>query len=86
MSSVINKIAPIITKKLFIGTINDPKPRYLFAVINKSTNKEYPVNALWIQQKWNTSLNANIKTEGKIEQLTMLSAIIKCHPNTAKIV
>jgi hypothetical protein len=41
---------------------------------------------LWIQQKWNTSLNANIKIEGKIEQLTMLSAIIKCHPNTAKIV
>jgi hypothetical protein len=46
MSSAINKIAPIITKKLFIGTINDPKLRYLFAVINKSTNKEYPVNAL----------------------------------------
>jgi hypothetical protein len=46
MSSAINKITPIITKKLFIGTINDPKLRYLFAVINKSTNKEYPVNAL----------------------------------------
>jgi hypothetical protein len=36
----INKIAPIITKILFIGITHAPKPIYLFAVINKSTKSE----------------------------------------------
>lgn len=82
----INKIAPVITKILFIGISKTPNPIYLFVVINKSTHNAYPVIALCIQQKWNTSLRANIKMEGRIEQLTILSAIIKCHPNIANIV
>jgi hypothetical protein len=42
----INKIAPTIAKILFIGITSAPKPIYLLAVINKSTNKEYPVKDL----------------------------------------
>lgn len=63
-----------------------PRPIYLFAFINKSTNKEYPVNDLCTQQKWNTSDNANIKIDGRIEHPTIVSAIINSNPNTANIV
>lgn len=53
-----------------------PRPIYLFTFINKSTNKEYPVNDLCTQQKWNTSDNANIKIDGRIEHPTIVSEIL----------
>jgi hypothetical protein len=41
---------------------------------------------LCIQQKWNTSDNANINIDGKIEQPTTISAITRSTPIIASIV
>lgn len=81
-----NKNNPTNAIIVFKGCVNTPRPKYLFAFINKSTNKEYPVNDLCTQQKWNTSDNANIKIDGRIEHPTIVSAIINSNPNTANIV
>ena len=80
---IINKIAPKYIIIVFKGNVNIPNPMYLLAFIKISTNKEYPVNDLCIQQKLNTSDNANIKIDGRIEHPTIVSAIINSNPKTA---
>lgn len=82
MNNAVPKIAIIV----FRGTVQGPSPIYLFALINKSTNKEYPVKDLCTQQKWNTSDSAKINIEGNIEHPTIVSAIINSKPKIANIV
>ena len=47
MNNTVPKIAIIV----FRGTVQGPSPIYLFTLINKSTNNEYPVKDLCTQQK-----------------------------------
>lgn len=74
---------PTINITVLIGIAHDPSPIYLFEFIIKSHSKEYPVNDLCIQQNWNTSDRAKIKTEGSTEHPTILSAITNSAPTIA---
>ena len=48
---MIKRITPNIAIVVFNGIVKNPNPTYLLALINKSTNKEYPVKDLCTQQK-----------------------------------